>query len=382
MKKFRHWAICLAMTAMFCRVALCESEANEPLARAPIKIGWIGSMTGPLAKWGAYQAALLAQDEVNARGGVKGRQLEIVFEDAHADGKAAVSAFEKLTALDRVSFVLGGHCTPESLAIAPLAERKKILTIASITSTPKLTNAGDYIFRVTPVSIQLADVLAPYAYKVARVRKLAILYENTDYVQPPAERLSDLFKAEGGSVTSIDSFNREETDFRSILLRISAKRPDALYFGVQSPDTALVLARQFRQLGLSQKLFSNEQVAGAVLSASEPHAGDILNGVVFAEPVCDLSSPATSDFAKRYNERFHTGKLPFGCYTAEPYDAVKILTQALAECDENVECVKQAFYRTKNYSGASGVVTFDKNGDVSKTYVLKKITDGEVRGLE
>lgn len=342
-----------------------------------IKVGWIGPLTGGAAKWGAYKAAMLGVKDVNKNGGINGKKLELLFEDAHCNSATAISAFKKLTSFSKVSFILGGHCSPESLAIAPLAEKKKILALAAITSSPKLSDAGDYIFRVTPISTQLADLISPYAHKKLKIKKLALVYELTDYVIPVAERLNDLFMKEGGIVTSKISFNPGEVDFSSILIKASSGSPDAFYFGVQSPDTAILLIKKIREFKFNQKIFGNEQFGGAFYSAKGEDKKH-LEGVTFAEAKCDYSIKTVKEFAKKYEKAYREKDLPFGCYTGEPYDTVQILSKAIAFCGENVDCVKQQLYKVRNYSGASGIISFNSKGDVDRDYVLRKIFDKKI----
>ena len=223
-----------------------------------------------------------------------------------------------------------------------------MLAIAAVTSSPKLSDMGDYIFRVTPVSTRLAELLSTYAMRQQGFTEAAMIYELTDYVVPVADKFQEPIKQSGGAVISSMTFNPGETEFKSILLKTVRRRADFLYIGVQAPDTALLLMRQIKELNLKFKVFGNEQFAGAFISAKDPDRA-LLEGVVFAEPVCNLTSPATKKFAEEYKRRYQVRDLPFGCYTGEPYDAVNILSQALRKCGENVDCVKDYLYALRNY---------------------------------
>lgn len=346
----------------------------------PIKVGWIGAMSGATAKWGAYQAALLGLEDVNTGGGINGQPLQILFEDTGCNGKTAVTAFKKLTGIDKVKFILGGHCSPDSLAFAPLAEQMKIISIAAISSTPKLSDQGDYIFRVTPVSTKLADLIAPYAYQKLGIRKITVIHEQTDYVVPVVEKLESNFKELGGLIVSTNAFNPGETDFRSLLIKAS-QNSDAIYLGVQAPDTALILMKQIKELGIKQLIFGNEQFAGALLSTQAKEEQNLLQGVILAEPLCDLKAPEVSQFSEKYRKRYKVDSLPFGCYTGEPYDSIQLLAKALKHCGENVLCIKDELYKIHDYPGASGSISFNSKGDVEKKYVLKKITGSQLIDL-
>lgn len=128
-------------------------------------------MTGPLSKYGALQSAQLAEEDINAAIGINGHPLQLIDEDGKGDLKTALTAAMKLVDSDGVKFILGGHCTPESLAIAPFLEREKVIMLAAITSTPKLTSAGDYIFRVTPVSLRAPELIGGNAVFAAEAKE-------------------------------------------------------------------------------------------------------------------------------------------------------------------------------------------------------------------
>ncbi len=375
----KNWLFILGLMQFLLLAPIAFAQNEKKVA--PIKIGWTGALTGPTDKWGASQAAILGIQDINSSGGINGRPLQVVFEDTGCNAKAAVAAFKKLTSLDNVKFILGGHCSPDSLAIAPLAEKLKIPTLGAISSSPKLSDQGDYIFRVTPVSTKLAELVAPYAYNKLAVKKIAMLYEQTDYVVPVAEKFETIFKELGGSISSVNSFNPGETDFRSSLIKASHDS-DGIYLGVQAPDTALLLMKQIRDLGLKQIIIGNEQFGGAFLSSTKKEDKNLLDGVIFAEPVCDLNDPAVKSFTEKFKRANNVEALPFGCYTGEAYDTVQLLAGAVKYCGENANCVKDGLYKIQNYAGASGNITFNDKGDVQKDYLVKRIERFQVVALK
>ena len=344
---------------------------------SPIQVGWIGSITGPMAKWGMFDAAKIAEDEINNGGGIKGRPLKIIYEDTQGTGQNATSAFQKLTSIDKVSFILGGHSTPETLAFTPIAEQKRILTIAAITSNPKLTHAGDYIFRVTTVSTKQAEIIAPYVFNNKKIKSIAIIHEETDFVAPIAKTFENEFKKHGGKITSINSFTSGEHDFKSMIIKAKSTKPDTIYIGVQTPDTGLIFVKQLRELGIKSVIVAND-VIGASFGIASQELKHLFEDTVFAQIRCDQSNISTKNFTDAFQKRTGVNSLPFGCYTAEPYDSTKILAKMLEICGENPECVKNELLNLKNYPGASGNITFDSNGDVDKPYQLRVIKNGKI----
>jgi len=369
-------AVLTAVLIVF-SAALCEADSDkETRQKDPIKVGWIGAMSGAAAKYRAQEAALLAQDDVNAAGGILGRPLELIFEDGKGDSRSAVNAAMKLINESKVNFVVGGHCSPESIPIAPIASRAGVLMLAAITSSPKLTDAGDTIFRVTAVSTVGVDLQTDYAQK-HRHKRFAIIYEETDYAIPLAERFRDNLKRDGGEVTLYDSFLRDEHDFRSLVTRLKAQNVDAIYLGVQSPDSAVIFLQQLKELGVKAVVYGNELTGNAVSTAGAKI--DLFDGMVFPEPILDLSRGMPREFVERFKARF--GGEPFGFWSAEAYDAVRLLASIMSRCGTEIEQVKRCLYDTKDYEGASGTIGFDKNGDGVRHYQLKVVSGGVIQAV-
>ena len=97
-------------------------RSKDHATAEPIRVGWISDYTGSFAKMGAAEAGRIAVDEINTQGGINGRPLKLIEEDGGCNPKIALNAAQKLITVDRVSIILGGHCSPETLTIAPLAE--------------------------------------------------------------------------------------------------------------------------------------------------------------------------------------------------------------------------------------------------------------------
>lgn len=336
-------------------------------------------MTGPQQKWAAYEAAQMAYEEVNAAGGIKGRPLEIIWEDGKGSGTAAAAAAQKLISVDKVQYILGGHCTPESLPIAPIAERAGVVMLASITSNPYLTNAGDYIFRLTAVSTVGPEKVFQHASALG-LKKYAVLYEESDYPRPQAEKFRDLVEQANLTLDVFDGMLSNETDFRSRISALRKRQPDGLYLASLAPDFAILLLRQLREMHLSTQLFGNENMGYAVRSAAA-NEKSLFEGLVFAASRCDEQAPKSKAFFDKFAQRYAGKAAPYGCYTAEPYDAVKLLAETISRCGDSPDAVKKCLYATTNYEGASGTFSFDSNGDVIRDYDLLQIRQGSINVL-
>ncbi len=357
---------------------ICHAQEDRQGAppRAPIRAGWIGAITGPAAKYGVYEAAQLALDDVNRDGGVNGRPLELVAEDGKCSGQSAVTAAMKLIDVDAMRYIIGGHCSPETMAIAPLAERKRVVLLAASTSNPYLTPAGDYIFRITVPNTNGAEKMAKHAYEKRKLRRIGIVFAETDYARPAAEHFKTVFEKLGGKAVLAESFTPSETDFRPMLMRLKTKGAEGIYIGVQMPETADLLMKQTHELNIKLPHYGNE-ITGWTLATTtvEPSYYD---GLIYAEPQFDLESARTKQFVARFKSRYGVQSLPMAETTAEAYDAVMVLAQALRVCGEDPQAVKKWLYSVRDYEGVSGKFSIDQNGDGVRNHVLKKIERGRV----
>lgn len=355
---------------VFSRAQTAHAQNGE--RQETFKIGWIGALSGPIAKYGAGQAAVLALEDVNAAGGVLGKPLELIYEDVQGKGSSAVSAFQKLTTLDRVKFIVGGHSSPETLPIAPLTRNKDVLLVAAITSSPRFTGASPHSVRLTAVSLIAGRLMAEHAFKQGKLRNILVLAEETDYVLPVAEEFMHVFEKQGGRAVSLERFAYNETDFRSILTKLKKPGIDGFYLGVQSVDTAALFMRQANELGLPHPAYGNETVGNT--PQGNPSLAELFAGMIYAEPSFDTSAPKTARFIERFNERYHLTALPYGIWTAEAYDAVVFLAQAINQCGADVEKVRACMTQIKDYVGASGKVSIGADGDGIREYKLKRVT--------
>ncbi|MEI7960801.1 MAG: ABC transporter substrate-binding protein [archaeon] len=342
-----------------------------------IKIGWISDLSGSGAKYGAYEAGLLAVEEINAKGGINGKKIELIVEDGKCNSKTAVDAMNKLVNIDKVKFVLGGHCSPETIAIAPLAEENKVIVLASISTSPVITSLGDYVFRTSPVSVIQSDLLANLAVTKLKKKKVAIIYSQTDYAKPIAEKMKERFPIEGGQVVLYEGFLQNSTDFRSILAKVQASGADLLFLSPQNSDEALNLLKQVKELNIQTQIFGNDQLYNVKVFGENR----LNEGVIIGAPEYSKENALTKKFTDAFVAKYKS-EPPFGIWTAESYDGVYLLAEGISKYGEDTDKVKEFIYSVKDWEGASGKITIDKNGDGVREYSLKLVKNGLLVGLD
>lgn len=358
------YGLVVVLIAVFASFALLSGENDADV----FEIGIITPLSGELATYGegTLNAALLAQEEINANGG----NIQIVVEDSPCDANSALSAFNKLTSVDDVDAILGPLCSNELLAIAPIANTNKKVIISSSATSPAVTNAGDYIFRNVASDDLRAKVFANYLFN-KDVREIAIIYENDDAGVGFKESFVKEFESLGGRVLISEVYGKGSSDMRTQLTKIKGKNPENILMISFPAETGRILV-QSEELGISAKFFEGFEVM------SDPQvaeiAGNLVNGVTYIQSISQTGTKA-EEFAKNYFEKYGE-KAPY--YAVEAYDIVYLYAEAINEDSSNI---KGSLYNVQNYNGASGTISFDENGDVVKPFEIGIVLDGKLIAL-
>lgn len=340
--------------------AVPAAEAAEP---ARLGVGL--SMTGPLAYLSQQyvQGMKAAVDFVNRNGGVgEGRPLELVIRDHKGVPSEAVAVAKRLIEEDKVDVV--DIDLPSTVAIAAQAVTRaaKVPQIAGYTFAPAAVEQGNpYFFRACTTADLIADALAQSIVAEKNNKTIAMLAPNDDYGRSAIQALKTaLEKQNGPQVVYADFYERTQTDFSPVLLKMKSLNPDSLFIDVRWPASLTVL-RQMVELGIKKPLFSSVNFYNAQLAE---RAGPMLDGTQLSvawAPV--FTDPASVQFVKVYSEMFN----------AQPDDsaslgwtATMVAAAALkaagpgAKGDE----LRAALSRIE-YMGPQGVVRFDAKGDAS-----------------
>ncbi|MCK4445511.1 MAG: ABC transporter substrate-binding protein [Candidatus Marinimicrobia bacterium] len=366
MKRTFFWMLILGLVFSLGMLGCAKKEKE-------IKIGVITPLTGGSAKYGEdiKRGYDLAVEEINEKGGIEGRKINFIYEDSEGKPEKAVAAAQKLIQRDKVITILGALWSSPTLAVAPIANKNKVILLSSGSSSPKVTDAGDYIFRNEVSDEYGAEQTANLFFKLG-FKKIAILYVNNDFGIGQKDVTQKAYSQIGGSVVGAESFEQDAKDFRTQLLKIKEKKFEALLI-VGYKETILIL-QQMRELGmktqiLSVALFQDFEILEKV--------GDIAEGAIYTYcGTFDVKSqePKVKKFVEKFKEKYHTAP---EYYAPLGYDAVKILTLAIEKGGFGPEQIKNALYKIKNFPGLTGTTSFDKNGDVIKPFILKTVKNGE-----
>jgi branched-chain amino acid transport system substrate-binding protein len=375
MKSAIYWII-LLIAVIIAGIAIWQVSYEKPKpvpeVKEPIKIGILLSLTGPISPFGnqALEAIQLAIEEINNKGGINGRALKIIVEDTKSEPKEAVTAFNKLTNIDKVPVVIGPLASSLGMACAPIAQEKKIVLFSPAVSALEFTKIGDYIFRNWPTAEILTKDMADFAFEKLKLKKIAILYVNNDMGVDYKTFFERRFLDLGGEIVISEKFEQGATDFKTQLTKIKNKNPEAIYLLGQKENG--IALRQIKEMRLETIILSNVGIEDSEIIKLAKEAAE---GVIYNTPGFAENFQKTKDYKKNYQNRY--GK-ESGIMAASTYDAVYIVAKAIEEAKTYTgEEIKNSLKTIKNFQGITGLTNFDENGDVIKASTFKTVKNGK-----
>lgn len=328
-----------------------------------IKIGVITPLTGDLANYGigTKNAIQLAVDEIN----LNDKKFELVIEDSPCNANNAVTVANKLVNIDKVDLIIGPMCSSELLAMAPTINDNKIVLISSSTTSPDITTAGDYIFRNVASDDLRAKVFAQYIFNEKNIKEIAIIYENDDAGVGYKEAFVKEYEKIGGKVVIAEVYEKDTSDVRTQLAKIKAKNPTSILMISYPSETGIIL-KQSKELGIKSNFFEGFEIMMDPQVAQI--AGDAVNGVIYIQSAT-FDNQLNEEFKEKYKTKY--GIDP-AYYSVEAYDIMKIY-DSVVKSKKDVKTVRSNLYNLKNFQGASGIITFDANGDVVKPFEIGEV---------
>ncbi|PYM65692.1 MAG: hypothetical protein DMD79_04290 [Candidatus Rokuibacteriota bacterium] len=348
-----------------------------PAGAQDLVIGVAAPMTGNLAQIGKQfaEGAQLAADEVNQKGGVKGKKIVIRVEDDKGDPKDAATVAQKFASDDRVLAVLGHYSSSACFAAIPIYSKAHLATITPSASHTDLTKqGGKYMFRMwSPISVYVPD-LAQYTVKKLGKKNVAVVYAQNDWgIQTKDYFLKELEKL-GAKVAATEVVNDKDTDFKAQLTKIKATNPDALAI-LTYYTTGALLVLQARNLGITAPLVGTGtlyedkflEIAGA-----KNAEGLAVN----TEFNADDPEPVVKAFVAAY-QKLHPGEKPEP-YHATTYDAARILISAFEKAGTDRDAIRDAVAATRSFAGVTGTFSFnDQREREAKDQVYLVVKDGK-----
>ena len=343
-----------------------------------IVVGMYGSLTGDGASFGisSKEGTEMAIDEVNGAGGVLGgRKFKLLVEDDQSQPDQASNAVTKLITQDKVITVLGEVASRRSLAAAPIAQKYQIPMITPSSTNERVTEVGNYIFRVCFIDPFQGEVLAKFAYNDLKARKVAVLKDiQQDYSVGLTDSIVQHFKALGGEVIEPVSYTTGDADYKAILTQVRSQKPDVVFVTGYYPEAAII-TRQARELGMKMPMLGGDGWVGDALK----NGREALNNTYISNHYSgDNPDPLVQNFVKNYRSRF--GKEP-DAIAALAYDSVKVLADALTRAGSTEGPKLRDAIAATDVAGVTGRLKMNDKRNVDKPAVIQevKFENGEVK---
>ncbi|MDR1128986.1 MAG: ABC transporter substrate-binding protein [Treponema sp.] len=340
-----------------------------------VSIGAVFPLSGTVAFYGteSRDGALLAIDEINAAGGLLGKQLALISEDDEGNAEKSVNAFTKLTTRDKVGVILGSSTSGATQAMTALAQQNKVILISPSATNTEVTRTGDYIFRACFIDPFQGVVGADFAYDTLGSRRAAVLYDaGADYNSGLADAFRQQFRAIGGQVVADEAYQSGDVDFNAQVTRIRAASPDVVYLPNYYNDVALQ-AKQLRAQGVSCALIGGDGWDGLIDNAGD----EVLNGFWSAGFAADTTDPRGQAFVRAFTAKFNRTATQF---SALGYDTMMLVADGIKAAGSfDNAAVKDAMAKI-NGPYVTGNIRFDANRDPVKSAAILEIVrkDGKL----
>jgi len=367
MRKFSLFLMAFLLVAS---MAFAVGGSQSGAASGPVPIGAVLPLSGGVSFYGteSRDGALLALEEINAAGGLLGRQLRLVAEDDEGDAAKANQAFTKLVTVDRVGFVIGSSTSGATNGMTQLAQQRGVIVMTPSGTNENITRAGDYIFRACFIDPFQGVAAADFAFETLGARRAAVLYDagaayNTDL----ADEFKKQFRAIGGQVVSDEAYQSGEVDFNAQVTRIRAQNPDMVYLPNYYNDVALQI-KQLRTQGITAPFLGGDGWDGLL-----DYVGDeALNSYWIAMFAADTTDPKGVAFVRAFQARF--GRTA-SAFAAVGYDSMMLIADGIKAANSfDPALVKNAIARI-NGSYVTGNIRYDANRNPIKGATFLEIVN-------
>lgn len=360
--------------------AVAAAFAMPAAAQQTLKFGLAMPLTGSQSSYGKdqIQAAEWAVADINAKGGVNGKKLEMIVMDTQADPTIGINAVNKLINVDKVPvFVTAWSAVVK--AVAPIANREKVLELSIGANAPEISKLGDYVYTAFPLADVDVTALASYTANTLKHKRVAVLYANNDSGVEAAKVYRAVFEKAGGKVVAYETYDPKATDFTGMLLKVKTSSPEFIHLHGLVADMPIVIA-QMRQLGITARVST---YAGGYNPQMIEKAGKGAEGLIVTSLAPnDKQNPNVGPYIERWKKA--ENRIPNGLpYTQYLYDAPYLVAALYAWLEKNKmpatgENMRKALTTAKTFElPTTGKLVVNEDHTVRKPVNLLTVKDGQ-----
>jgi branched-chain amino acid transport system substrate-binding protein len=379
--KTRTWLVLTLALVLACVAGgMWPTEAQQE----PLKVGLIQPLSGPIAAAGSYitNGAKIALDRVNAKGGVKGRKLELIIEDNKSDPAETRNAAEKLIVRDKVPVLIGAWGSSMTLAMMPLAAQHGVGILVETSSSVKITDpktpGSKVVSRISPTS-ELEAVGVESLLPQLGIKKAGYIAVNTDWGRGAVVAFGDVLKKHGATVDLVEYVGQADTDFYSQLTKFKAAGVDSVIITDDAPKAAKML-QQMKELGLNAKVLITGGSAwpDSMVQLGGAPAVEGAMFINFYNPY-DYAMAGDPEASRAYVEEWKKRGFPWiGVVEGmRGFDAVNVVAKALETAGDLTPARVLDAVRHVEMKGLYGLIKFDKNGQSYSNIILTQVKNGK-----
>lgn len=361
-----RWLLCLSLFVMW----------GMPVQAAQtIKIASIFSKTGEAAEYTRefYWGAHIAVDLINAKGGVLGKKFELIEIDNQSTVEGCIKAAKQAVS-EEVTAVYGAAWSSHSMAMAPILEKAGVPMISPASTNPAVTKLGKYIFRTCFTDSFQGDVMAYFAINDLKADTAGILTDvSSDFSMALSGFFNKRFESSGRRISYTGEYLKTAIDFKTLLKPLVVQQPDVIFLPGYISDSGFII-KQARRLGIESVFLGTDGWGGG--EQLYEIAGKSVNGSYLTAPWHKQTAfPLGKEYTKAYESKLKSEIFPFAPMI---YDVFIVLADAIDRAKNlNRAKIRDEIARTRDLEGASGMITFDKNGDPkNKDAVIMVIKGG------
>ncbi|HXS02641.1 MAG TPA: ABC transporter substrate-binding protein [Pyrinomonadaceae bacterium] len=363
--------ILLASFVIASLLSACNTQGGDN----KVRIGVFMSTTGTTANFGisSVNGIKMAADEINAAGGINGKQVELLVQDDRSDASEAATIVTKFVTQDMVHAVIGEVASSRSIAAAPIAQNAKIPMLTPSSTNPEVTKKGDFIFRSCFIDPYQGAAIAQFAAKSLGAKTAAIMVDRkNDYSTGLEKVINETFTRFGGKIVATQSYQEGDQDFNAQLTSLKGTNPEVIFVPGYYNDVGLI-AKQARDKGITVPLIGGDGWDSEQLYKI---GGSALNGSYFTNHYSPFdTAPNVVKFVTDYKAKYN-GSTP-DALAATAYDAANIMFDAIKRSKSlNGPDIRDALAATNAFPGVTGTVTFNQQRDAVKPIVMIEIKPG------
>lgn len=371
MKGKKRLALVLCVMMLATLLAGCGGAKSDGGGQKAdtIKLGFLGAKTGSVANYGlpGEKGMKMAIEELNANGGVLGKQLEGIYEDNKGESSEIANIATKYITQDKVAAMVGDPCTGLTKVAADIAQKNKVVIFSAGATGADVVEIGDFVFRNTLLDKFAAPAVVDWMINKQGWKNFAVITSlNNGYSTALTPVFEKAINEKGGKIVLKDSINDGETDFTAQVTKLKSSNADVLVFTGYYTEAALIMSEVERK-GLDIKLVGGDGLYGQDLAKLGKKAVEE-KVILYCGFSSDQPSPETDKFIKAYRAKYNEEP---DMFSAQYYDAVMILAKAMEEAKSaDPKVFKDQLANLKDYPGVSGMTTIRTDREPLKSPVF------------